>query len=145
MVFAFSIPAAVQFGDRIDGGLVISSLASAGIRKLSTNFFRLPRAGYNKARGVFGGTAAEYQATPGGLFDTLRMHAAGSGNSLDSGMEFAGSRSRDSGLFRDSDWGMGYQYADQPSDLGAGAAVRQSGVGARYGASTKTMASATLV
>jgi hypothetical protein len=149
-VFAFSVPAAMTFSNRIDTPMVIRALATAGLQRIFTNVFPLPVVGFEPARGVFGGAETEFQASPGGLFETVRFRATGSGNSVDAGADLRGSRSRDTGLFRDRDWGLNYRYADQPAEASGvalpvaasttGFAVRESAVSARYGSSTKALA-----
>jgi hypothetical protein len=146
-VFAFGIPAAVNFTNRPNPALIVRSLAGAGLQRVFRDFFPQPLLNYDKARGVSGGTEAVYQSTPGGLFDTLHILAEGSGNSLQTAMELQGSRSSQTGTFRDSDWGLNYRYSDQPSDLSpsgsaADYSIREAVVSARFGSSTKPLVSA---
>ena len=146
-VFAFGVPAAVNFTNRPNPALIVRSLAGAGLQRVFRDFFPQPLLNYDKARGVSGGTEAVYQSTPGGLFDTVHMSAEGSGNSLQTGMELQGSRSSQTGTFRDSDWGLNYRYSDQPAALSPGGsaaefAIREAVVSARFGSSTKPLVSA---
>jgi hypothetical protein len=144
-VFAFGVPATVNFGRTTAAELVVRTLLHNGPARF-LSLFPQPLVGYNKSRGWFGGTQVTSAVQPGGFFDTASMHATGSGNSVETGLEMQGSRSRDRGAFREREWGLNYQYFNLPSDLegimpeAATPDLREGMVSGRFAVSTKPLA-----
>lgn len=74
-----------------------------------------PYVGYNRSRGIYGGTAFSY-AVNAGLIEKMDFDASASGSSGVANASLSGSHESDSGLFSYTEWRLGYRYSNIPTD-----------------------------
>ena len=74
-------------------------------------FFIQPYAGYNRSRSVFGGASLSTEI-PSGLIKSLTLNASGSSSSSEVALDASGSRERERGLVRYTEWDFEYSRDD---------------------------------
>jgi hypothetical protein len=83
-------------------------------RRLS-RFFLQPSAGYNRSRAIYGGASLSAEM-PSGFIKSLTLKASGSSSSSEVSLNASGSRERERGPIRYTEWDFEFQRDDTPGD-----------------------------
>jgi hypothetical protein len=94
---------------------VTRELAPGAFSRLTGKFLPQPFMGYNRSRGLFGGTKASYKFEDD-FINKLDMSVSGSGSSATGEVALAGDRDFATGLINHAEWRFGYGYSNIPSD-----------------------------
>jgi hypothetical protein len=100
-----------------------------------------PFVGYNRSRGIYGGTALTYQADTG-LVDKFDLNVSGSGSSSVADASFSGTREYASGPLSFAEWRFGYRYSNIPSDA---IRLKEATVTAQFFGATHPLGSRNLI
>ena len=126
-----------EFRDRKD-----KNKESAGsLARTRPNVSIAPFAGYNRTRGIFGGS----EATLATGFEPLRkigVGASGSGSSAVVRADFTGSKNFESGPLSYAEWKAAYAYANIPTD---GFDLKEATAAARFFAATRPVSRFNLI
>lgn len=94
---------------------VTRELAPGRFSRLTGKLLPQPLAGYNRSRGLFGGTTASYKFEDD-FINKLDVGVSGSGSSATGQAALAGARDFETGLINHAEWRFGYRYSNIPSD-----------------------------
>jgi len=125
-----------------EAGSIVRSLSPANSRRILDMVFPRLLASYDRSHRVYGGINTALQAAPGGIFDRVRLSAAGSSAGSSTEMSFTGARDLAHAAVQHVEWGAGYSYFDEPSDVFA---WKRSTLFARGGAYTAPRGASALV
>ncbi|HJT68381.1 MAG TPA: hypothetical protein VJ749_18130 [Pyrinomonadaceae bacterium] len=126
-----------EFRDRKD-----QNKESAGsLAKTRRTVSVAPFAGYNRTRGIFGGSEATL-ATGFEPLSKMGVTASGSGSSAVVGADFTGSKNFESGPLSYTEWKAAYAYANIPAD---GFDLKEATAAARFFAATRPVSRLNLI
>ena len=111
--------------------------AAGNIEEDRRDFSMAPFVGYNRSRGIFGGSGLSY-STDSMPFRKLAMSASGSGSSAVVEMDMTGSKDLLSGPFSYLEWKTAYRFSNIPTD---GFESKEATVAARLFAATRPIGS----
>ena len=127
-----------EFRDRKD-----QNKESAGNLQTTSRqrFSVAPFGGYNRTRGMFGGSDVSL-ATGFAPLSRIGVSASGSGSSAVVGADFTGSKNFESGPLTYAEWKAAYRYSDIPAD---GFDLKEATAAARFFAATRPVSRLNLI
>jgi hypothetical protein len=115
--------------------------AAGDLDQNEKNFSLMPFAGYNRTRGIFGGSDVSVE-TGFKPLSKLSASASGSGSSAVVETDFTGSQNFESGLLSYAEWKAVYRYSNVPTD---GFDLKDATAAARFFAATRPFTSRNMI